>query len=286
MLKIERIIVVLIMALMVSSCGEYQKVLNKGKTDEQYTLATKLYEEGKYNKAITLFEKVIPSYARKPQLERIQFMVAMSNYKTRSYELASYYFNRFISNYPNSSKIEEASFLVAESQYLNTPKYSRDQKNTQQALQALQNFIDKYPSNEKVELANKYYDDLTFRLEKKAFEIAKQFYKIAPHTNDYNAAIVAFDNFLIEYIGSDLKEDAMYYKFKASNDLAINSVLYKKEKRLNDAVAAHAKMKKTFPESKYMKELNKSLENLNKELVDTKELLQKLNTNNTVTNGL
>lgn len=287
MLKIERIFIAIITLFVLSSCSEYQKVLNKGKTDEQYKMATELYDAGKYNKAITLFEKVLPSYARKPQLERIQFMVAMANYKTKSYDLASYYFNRFISNYPNSSKIEEASFLVAESQYFDTPKYSRDQKDTQQALQSLQSFIDKYPSSENVGKANEYYDDLTFRLEKKSFEVAKQFYKIAPYTSDYNAAIVAFDNFLIEYLGSSLKEDAMYYKFKASNDLAINSVLFKKEKRLNDAITAYEKFKKNFPESKYMKEVTKDFSNLNKELTTTKEQIEKLNiTNTTVTNGL
>lgn len=287
MLKIERIFVLLAAVVMLSSCGEYQKVLNKGKTDEQYKMATELYDEEKYNKAIALFEKVTPFYARKPQMERIQYMVAMANYKTKSYELAAYYFNRFISNYPNSSKIQEASFLVAESQYLNTPKYSRDQKDTQQALQSLQNFIDKYPNSDQVATANKYYDDLTYRLEKKAFENAKQLYKITPHTRDYNAAIVAFDNFLIEYLGSSLKEEAMYYKFKASNDLAINSVLYKKEKRLKDAIATFEKLKKNFPESKYMKELTRDVSNLTKELDTTKEQIKKLNiTTNTVTNGL
>lgn len=285
MLKFEKIVTVIIAVFLLSSCGEYQKILNKGKTSEQYKLATKLYEEGSYNKAIALFEKVIPAYARKPQLERIQYMVATANYKTKNYDLAAYYFNRFISNYPNSSKIEEATFLVAESQYFDTPKYSRDQKDTQKTLLALQNFIDKYPNSDRVEAANKYYDDLSYRLEKKSFEIAKQFYKIAGYTSDYNASIVAFDNFLIDYLGSKFKEDAMYYRFKASNDLAINSILFKKEKRLNDAIASYNKLIKNFPESKYLKEVTKDFDTLNKQLATTKQQLEKLNTN-TATNGL
>ncbi|MDJ0646953.1 MAG: outer membrane protein assembly factor BamD [Flavobacteriaceae bacterium] len=282
MLKIQRILLVVAAVLLLVSCSEYQEVLNKGTAEDQYKAATKLFEEGKYSKAIALFEKVIPSYGRRPQMERIQYMVAMSNYKTKSYELAAYYFNRFISNYPNSSKIEEATFLTAHSYYLDTPKYSRDQKDTQTALQSLQNFIDKYPSSDKIEEANKYFRDLTFRLERKSFEVAKQYY----HIEDYKAAIVAFDNFVSEHVGSSLKEEALYYRFKASNDLAVNSILIKKEKRLEDAIAAHAKFKKNFPESKRTKELDRILASLNKQLDETKELIQKLKENTVTSNGL
>ena len=282
MLKIEKIVIVVMAVVLLSSCGEYQKVLNKGKAEDQYKMATSLFEEGKYNKAITLFEKIIPAYARKPQLERIQYMVAMANYNTKNYDLASYYFNRFISNYPNSSKIEEASYLVAHSYYLATPKYSRDQKDTQKALQALQNFIDKYPSSDKIESTNKYFEDLTHRLEKKSFEIAKQYY----HIEDYKAAIMSFDNFVLDHIGSSYKEDALYYKFKAANDLAIKSVLSKKEKRLKVAIAAQAKFKKNFPDSEKMKEVTKLNDNLNKELIETKELIQKIKNNTVTSNGL
>ena len=261
-----------------ASCSEYHKVLNKGKAEDQYKMATELFEQGKYNKAIILFEKVIPLYERKPQMQRIMFMVAESYYKSKDYELSAYYFNRFIANYPNSSKIEEAAYLVAHSFYLASPKYSRDQKDTQKALEAFQNYIDKYPASERYADANNYYDELTFRLEKKSFEIAKQYY----HIEDYTAAIAAFENFLQDYIGSKFKEEALYYKFKASNDLAINSIDQKKEKRINDAFAIYDKFLKNYPESEKMKELTTLHEILEKELKQTKELIEnfKNNTNN------
>tara|TARA_R110002073_G_scaffold40547_1_gene114818 strand:- start:27366 stop:28214 length:849 start_codon:yes stop_codon:yes gene_type:complete len=282
MLKIERIISVFIVAVLLTSCSEYQKVLNKGKTEDKYKMATELFEQGKYNKAIVLFEKVIPFYEKKPQMERIQYMVAQANYNSKSYSLAAYYFNRFIANYPSSSKIEEATFLTAHSYYLAAPKYSRDQRDTHKALEAFQGFIDKYPTGEKALEANNYFDELTLRLEKKSFEIAKQYY----HVEDYTAAIVAFENFLQDNIGTSLKEEALYYKFMASNDLAVKSVLYKKEKRLNDAVLAYDKFKKSFPNSDKMEALNSIYEDLEKELQQTKELIGNITTKNTKNNGL
>jgi outer membrane protein assembly factor BamD len=283
MLKIKRIIFAVVITISLSACSEYHKVLNKGKVEDKYKMATELYEQGKYNKAIMLFEKVIPLYERKPQMQRIQFMLAQSNYHTKNYDLAAYYFNRFIANYPESSRVEEATYLAAHSYYLASPKYSRDQKDTQKALQAFQNFIDKYPSNERTADANNFYNELTFRLEKKAFEIAKQYY----HMEDYTSAIVSFENFMQDNIGTSLKEDALYYKFMASNDLAIKSVFIKKEKRLKDAQSVFEKFKKSFPKSEKLEgliELNQNLEKELKTIQDQIANIKVTNTNNT--NGL
>jgi outer membrane protein assembly factor BamD len=280
MLKIEKIIILFFVVATFTSCSEYHKVLNKGKVEDKYKMATQLFEQGKYNKAIVLFEKVIPAYERKPQMQRVMYMVAESYYKSKDYELSAYYFNRFIANYPTSSKIEEAAYLVAHSHYLAAPKYSRDQKDTHEALNAFQTYIDKYPSSERLIDANKFYNELTFRLEKKSFEIAKQYY----HIEDYQAAIAAFENFLQEHIGSKLKEDALYYKFKASNDLAVNSVIQKKENRINNAFAVHDKFIKNYPESEKVKELSSLHKNLEDELKQIKELIE--NYKNTLNNGL
>lgn len=267
--------IILLVAILFSACSEYQKVLNKGTTEEQYKMATDLYDAGKYTKSIQLFEKVIPKYQRKPQMERIQYMVAEANYKTKNYDLAAYYFNRFIGNYPNSSKIEDATFLVAHSYYLASPKSSLDQSETQKALTAFQNFIDKYPNSEKTTEANKYYEELTERLEKKSFDIAKQYYL----TENYKAAIVAFNTFIEDNYGTPYKEDALGYKFLSSYELGMRSIFVKKEKRLTEAITAFNKFEKAFPESDKLKQYRSLLENLQKELKSTQEIQAKLDNN-------
>lgn len=275
MYKMKKLSVLLISVILFSSCGEYQKVLNKGTAQEQYKMATKLYEAGKYTKAIQLFEKIMPKYQRKPQMERIQYMIAESNYKTKNYELASYYFNRFMGNYPNSSKLEEVAFLTAHSYYLASPKSSRDQAETQKALTAFQSFIDKYPNSTKIKEANKFYDELTNKLEKKAFDNAKLYYK----TENYKAAIVAMEVFLEDNFGTVYKEEALAYKFLASYELGMRSVFSKKEKRLNDAILAYNRFKNSFPESEKLKDYQKLSENLNEALKQQKEEQAKYKTN-------
>jgi len=255
-------IFILLVALGVSSCSEYQKVLNKGTSEEQYQMAVKMYDEQKYTKAIAMFEKITPSFKGKPQMERIQYMVSQAHYNTKQYSLAAYYFDKFVKSYPKSSKVEEAAYLSAYSYYLASPVYSLDQKDTKEAITALQTFIYKFPASDKVPDANKNIKELTYKLEKKSFEIAKQYY----HTQDYVAAMVAFDNLLADYLGTSFKEEAMYLKFKSAYNLGTQSIDIKKEERINEAIKVHQRLERNFPNSKYLEETKKMVSDLSNEL--------------------
>ncbi|WP_369048859.1 outer membrane protein assembly factor BamD [Tenacibaculum sp. UWU-22] len=266
MQKIKHIACTFIMVSLLVSCGEYQKVLNKGTVQEQYKMAVKLYEAKDFGKALRLFEKITPSYKNKPQMERIQFMVAQSNFNQKNYSYAGYYFDRFTKNYPKSSKKEEASFLSALSYYNAAPRYSLDQTDTYKALDAFQSFINEYPDSDRLAEANKYYKALRYKLEKKDFEIAKNYYKTADFdSRNYKAAMVAFDNLLSDYLGTEFKEEALYYKFKAAHDYALKSTARRKPKRLEEAVKVYEKLKRNFPESKFLEDSNKMLEEIQKQ---------------------
>ena len=276
MQKMKNLVFAILVIFLISSCSEYHKVLNKGKNAERYALAERLYNEGKYDKAIPLFEKVIGPYGGKPQLERIQYMIAKSSYEVEDYALASYYFTKFITNYPKSTKLQEAAFLSAKSYYMGAPKYSIDQQDTYKALEAFQDYIIDYPNSELSAEANKFHQELTYRLELKDFEIARQYY----HTEYYVSAIAAFETFNEEHLGSVLKEDALYYKFKSSYALGMNSTILKKEDRLKDARSTYDKFEKTYPESKKLKEMQNDLAQIDKEINSTNKQMEKLLENN------
>ncbi|CAM1333471.1 outer membrane protein assembly factor BamD [Tenacibaculum aestuariivivum] len=266
MQKIKNLAYLVVMLLVLSSCGEYHKVLNKGTVEEQYKMATKMYETQKYSKAIRLFEKATPAYRGKPQMERIQYMVSQSNFNEKNYSLAGYYFERFAKNYPKSSKREEADFLSALSYYKASPSFSLDPTDTDKALVSFQTFIDKYPDSDKLDEANKYYADLRAKLEKKSFEIAKTYYNTAAYdSRNYSASIVAFDNLLSDYLGTKYKEEALYYRLKAAHDFVLKSTKRRKAERIKVAIKAYDKLKRSFPESKFIEDSNVMLATLNKE---------------------
>ncbi|WP_445756537.1 outer membrane protein assembly factor BamD [Polaribacter sp.] len=266
MQKIKNLMLLAFLSFLLFSCGEYQKVLNKGTVEDQYKMAVKMYEIKKYGKAIRLFEKITPAYRGKPQMERIQFMVAQSNFNEKNYTTAGYYFDRFAKNYPSSSKLEEASFASALSYKLASPEFSKDPTDTNKALEAFQSFINTFPTSEKIDEANQHYKELRYKLQKKYFEIAKTYYTTADYDmRNYKAAIQAFDNLLSDYLGSEFKEEALLYRLKAAHDFVLKSYDRRKPERIKDALEAHEKLIRNYPESKYLEEAKKIYATLNKE---------------------
>ncbi|HLV15163.1 MAG TPA: outer membrane protein assembly factor BamD [Xanthomarina sp.] len=249
-----------------SSCSQYQNALKSSEISEKFRVGEELYNEGKYAKANKLFAQIVPNYRGKPQAEKLMFLYSKTFYEIKDYYLASYQFERFVSGYPESEKVDEAAFLSGKSAYMLSPVFSKDQTETKEALEKLQIFINLYPNSEYIPEANKLVQELDFKLEKKAFEIAKQYNRIAGFNGDYNASIKAFDNFILEFPGSIFREDAFYYKLDSAYKVAINSVESKRKERLEKVKGHYNNYKKNYGDSERMEEANKMIEEVNKEL--------------------
>ncbi|MEC3907681.1 outer membrane protein assembly factor BamD [Tamlana sp. 2201CG12-4] len=247
----NKFIYILIAFIVLSSCSEYQKVLKSTDIGTKFKLGEALYNEGKYAKANKLFAQIVPNYRGKPQAEKLMFLYSKSFYEMRDYYVAGYQFERFASSYPKSEKLEEASFLSVKSYYMLSPSYSKDQKETKEAVEKLQEFIDLFPESQHLDEANTLMKELVYKLEKKAFEIAKQYNTIS----EYQASIRSFDNFAFEFPGSVLKEDALFYRLDSAYKLAVNSVEIKKRERLEQAKEYYTAFKKAFTDSKYLDDI-------------------------------
>lgn len=259
---------VFILALVFTSCSEYQKVLKNDDVKAKYDMAEKYYDAKDFKRANRLLEQIAPKYIGKPQGERVMFFLSNSLFQIKDYNTAGYQFERFIKSYPKSEKAQEAGFLGAKSYYMLSPNYSLDQTDTDKALQKLQNFINTYSESEFMPEANAMAKELTSKKELKALEIAKQFTKLGEfYTLNYSiSAIAALDNFVLDYPGSIYKEEALYYKVKATTTLALNSTENRKKERLNDAKTAYTALKKNFPQTEYEKKADDLMDKVEKEL--------------------
>lgn len=243
---------ILLVSIVLSGCSEYQKVLKNPDIGEKFKAGEALYKEGKFAKANKLFAQIVPNYRGKPQAEKLMYLYSMSFYEMRDFYVAGYQFERFASSYPKSEKLEEVSFLSVKSYYMLSPVFSKDQKETKEAVEKLQEFINVFPDSDYVPEANALVMELVDKLEKKDFEIAKQYNTIS----DYQASIRSFDNFILQYPGSKLREDALFIRLDSAYKLAINSVKSKKTERLETTKEYLDGFKKTYANSKYMDNLN------------------------------
>ncbi len=254
----KNFLVTLLIIISFSSCSEYHKALKSEDTAVKFALGTKLYEAGKYSKANRLFEQIVPQYRGKPQAEKLMFMHSNSFFMQKEYYLSAYKFEQFESTYPKSEKAEEALFLSAKSYYELSPVFSKEQKETHAALEKLQLFINKYPESEYILKVNQMVKELDYKLEKKAFEIAKQYNRIS----DYQASIKSFDNFLLEFPGTSFREEALFYRLDAAYKWAINSTERRKEGRVNNAMAYYKSFIKSYPNSQRMDEVYAMIEEM------------------------
>ncbi|MBA4277308.1 MAG: outer membrane protein assembly factor BamD [Flavobacterium sp.] len=245
----KKLVSLLLLLVLFASCSEYQKALKTEDVAVKFEMATRLYDAGKYNDAIRLIEQIAPAYRGKPQAEKLFYMFSQSYYKTKQYYLAAYQFESFVSGYPKSEKIEESAYLGAKCFSMLSPIYSLDQVDTYKAIDKLQAFIDSYPNSTYLPEANKTLKVLNEKIEKKVYENAKQYNTIM----EYKAAMVALDNFVADYPGTPLKEDALFYKYDSAYQLGINSIPAKMEERLNVAVTAYNSLMKFKPDTKYKK---------------------------------
>ena len=244
---------------LILSCSEYQKALNSDVIADKFILATSLYDKGEYKKANRLFTQIVPQYRGKPQAQKLMYMHAKCFYETKSYYTANYQCERFASTYPDSEKAQEIAFLGAKSYYHLAPIFSKDSKETITAIEKLQAFINTFPESEYIQEANELVFNLDFRLEMKAYDTALQYNTLT----DYQASIKAFDNFILDFPGSKLREKAMYYRFDSSYRLALNSVSWKMQERIDKATSHYNSLKRSYDSSEFIQDAEMKLNELN-----------------------
>ncbi|MEO1032528.1 MAG: outer membrane protein assembly factor BamD [Bacteroidota bacterium] len=258
----KRGLYIVLLTVLLVSCSDFQKALKSEDVAEKFGLANELYEAEKWSKSHRLLNQILPKYRGKPQAEKLTYMHAMCSYKMGDYYIASYHFEKFTDVYPKSEKAEEAAFLSAKGYYFNSPVYSKEQKETVEAIEKLQLFVNAYPNSEYLPEANALVKELDFKLEKKAFEIAKQYDLI----RDYKAAIKSFNNFLLDFPGTKLRNEAMFYRLDAAYNLAMLSIDNLKEKRLKDAIGYYNALQKAYPNSEFLANATVMKEALDQEL--------------------
>ncbi len=252
MFNSTRVILFLSVVLMLSGC-RFQKLLKSSDYEEKYAMALEFYNQQDFNRALQLMDQIVPIYKGTDKAQELEFMYAMSYFKQSDFILASYYFKRYYRNYPTSEQAEEALFYSAYCNYMDSPRSSLDQESTKVAIQEMKLFMVRFPDSEKYKNAETILEELETKLEKKAYDIARQYYKM----EDYNAAITAFRSYMKNYPETAYREDVMFYILKSYYDFALLSFSAKQEERFTKAIGSYVDLLALYPETKYKKEADK-----------------------------
>ena len=243
-------------SFLVISCNDYQKLLNSPENEvNKYTAAEEYYKNGEFRRANSLIEQIIPSYRGKPQGERLVFFFANSYFEIKTYYSAAIQFENFIKSYPNSQRVQEAYFMEAKSYFMLSPIYTLDQEDTFTGIDKLQLFINRFPNSEYVTEALELMEQIQNKIEKKEFEVSKQYFTI----RDYNSAIKSFDNFIADNPGTNFREEALYYRWLAQYEIAINSIESRINERITELERSFNNFLRYYPETIFIEDLSEKI---------------------------
>jgi outer membrane protein assembly factor BamD len=255
-----RVYIILIISMLVSSCGEYGKLLKSTDFELKKEKAREYYEDGQYVRASELLSEVLTRYRATEEAEELNWINAQCSYKMNDFIMASTYFKTFSELYPYGKNAEEANFLAALCDYNMSPGPELDQTNTLNAIDGFTLFVNKFPSSQYIEEAKRLTTILQERLVEKSYLSAKLYYKMS----QYKAAVVALDNSLKEYPDTKYREEMMYLKLNSVFLYAGRSISQKQKERYQTTLDEYYSFKEEFPESIYSKEVTKIYETTGK----------------------
>lgn len=247
-----------------TSCSKFRKIQKSEDWRIKYDAGLTYYEKKDYYRTALLFEEILPVVRGLPEGEKVEFELAYCQFYEKTYLLASNQFKTFYETYGRSSFAQEAYFMYAYSLYVNSADANLDQKNSIQAMNAMQNFLNQYPDSKFRDRSVEVIVASQQKLEKKGYTNAKQYLKI----KSYKAAVIAFDNFKKNFPDSKYLEEIAYLKVVAEYRLAIQSFVKLQLERYTTVVNFYQELVDSYPDSNYLKEAEKlyseSLTKINK----------------------
>ena len=248
-----RVVVALIIALLVTSCGEYAKLLKSTDFELKKKKVKEYFDEGEYSKASELLTQVLPRYRATEEAEELSWMNAQSYFGLKDYLMAGTEFRNFGDLYPYGKHSEEANFMAAMCDYYQSPRSELDQENTRNAIEGFTLFLNRFPSSARTDEARKDMKELQERLVEKSYVSAKLYYEM----KQYKAAIVALDNSLKEFPETSYREEMMFLKMSSLFLYAENSIAIKQAERYQATLDDYYSFMEEFPKSTYSKEIGR-----------------------------
>ena len=252
-MKIRLILAVFASLILTCSCkSQFELLLQSHDADEKFKAAFDYFDNGKYSKAASLFESLSMLTNGTERDDTVRYYWAFSNYKFKDYYTAETNFEQFIESYPRSPFIQDAAYLHIDCLYRSTLRYELDQTPTYKAINAISQYVLEHPESPHMAVCRDMLDDLGGRLDKKAYEAAKLYYKM----EDYLASRVAFKNVLKDDSENIYREDILYYIAMSSYKYADQSIPSKQKERFLAFVDDYYNFIGELPESKYRRELD------------------------------
>lgn len=265
----RRLIYLIPLLLLCSSCTEYNRVLKSKDIDYRFDYAKRAFEDRKYTQAATVLETVYTPLRGGPNGEEALFLLAMSYYENKDYLNSGVYFKTYYSRYPRGKYAELARFYSGYGYYLDSPDPQLDQSQTVKAIEELQSFLDYFPQSDRVTIAQNAIFEMQDKLTMKELQNTQLYYNLGNFMgNNYEAAIITAQNALKNYPYSKYREEFELLILKSKFQEARLSVSERQADRYRDVIDEYFSFINNYPDSKNKKEADNIYELSRKHVQD------------------
>jgi outer membrane protein assembly factor BamD len=202
-----------------------------------YNAAKARLDAGNYEVAAALFDEVERQHPYSPWARRAQLMSAFSYYMGQKYNESINSAKRFLSIHPGNKDAPYAYYLIGLAYYEQISDVTRDQKITQQALQALGEVQRRYPNSRYAADAGLKIDLVNDHLAGKEMEVGR-FYQ---RRSLWLAASLRFRDVVDKYQTTTHAPEALYRLTESYLAMGVP----------NEAKKAAAVLGANYPESKW-----------------------------------
>jgi outer membrane protein assembly factor BamD len=200
---------------------------------------------GKLNNAIKSFDEVDRQHPYSEWARKALIMSAYASYKRGKYEDTIQSANRYLTLYPGTEDASYAQYLIAQSHYNRIPDVTRDQRDTEQALAALEDVVDRFPDSEYVPDAQQKIIQSRDQLAGKEMQVGRYYLE----RREYIAAMNRFKVVVTTYQNTRHVEEGLYRLVETNLAMGLTS----------EAQTAAAVLGHNFPDSEWYQRAYKRL---------------------------
>lgn len=256
---------ILLITCVLTSCGEYHKLLKSDDYEAKWEKANEYYEQGKYARTIELLEELKAIYKGTERSEQTLYMLANAYYRSKDFYSATNQYQLYYKTYPKGIFAEECRFMSGKAAYEDSPDPRLSQEGTIQAMDELNVFLEYYPNSQYRPEVERMMDELMEKLAYKALLNCQLYYNLGNYMgNNYESCIITANNALNDFPISAYRVDFAFMILKARYTYAQESVPAKQPERFRRMIDEYYSFTTEYPESKYQKEAKRMFDHAEK----------------------
>ncbi len=265
------VFILMMISVLLPSCGEYNNVLKSTDYELKYSYAKKYFNAKEYGKSATLLDELVTIFKGTSHAEESLYLLAQSYYGQEDYRTAASYFKQYYTSYPKGEYTELSRYYSGYGLYLDSPDPRLDQTQTYEAINELQIYLEYYPQSERAADAQKMMFELQEKLAYKELLAVRLYFNLGTlnRMNNYLSAVITAENALKNYPYSKYREEFKFYILRSKYEQALHSVDTKLQSRYREVVDEYFAYINEYPEGMYVEDATKFYEYANKRIIDT-----------------